>query len=61
LFGGLTLGSSRFRVTREATLKEGTSSVTNPQDRVVTTFEEDVTVVYGLTGDFTVGVTLPIM
>jgi hypothetical protein len=35
--------------------------VTNPQDRVVTTFEEDVTVVYGLTGDFTVGVTLPIM
>jgi len=61
LFGGFTLGSFRFRVTREATLKEGTESVTDPQDQAVTTFEEDVTAVYGLTGDFTVGLTLPIL
>lgn len=61
LFGGFTLGSLRFRVTREATLKEGTESITDPQDQAVTTFEEDVTAVSGLTGDFTLGLTLPIL
>lgn len=61
LFGGFTLGALRFRVTREATLKQGAESVTDPQDQAVTTFEEDVTAIYGLTGDFTVGLTLPIL
>ncbi len=61
LFGGFTLGSIRLRVTRAATLKEGTQSVTDPRDRAVTTFEEDATVVYGATRDLTLGMTLPII
>ncbi|MBI4381840.1 MAG: transporter [candidate division NC10 bacterium] len=61
LFGGFTLGSVRLRVTQAATLKEGTKSVTDPQDQAVTTFEEDVTFVYGATRDLTLGVTLPIL
>jgi hypothetical protein len=61
LFGSFTLGSVRFRVTREATLKAGTEIVPDPKDQAVTTFEEDVTAVYGLTWDFTVGLTLPIL
>jgi len=61
LFGGFTLGAFRLRVTREATLKEGTKTVSDPRDQAVTTFEEDVTVVYGATRDLTVGATLPII
>jgi hypothetical protein len=61
VFGGLSLGSSRLRVTRAATLKEGTTSVTDPQDQALMTFEEDVALVYGLTRDLTLGVTLPIL
>jgi len=61
LFGGFTLGSFRLRVTREATLKEGTETVSDPRDQAVTTFEEDVTVVYGATRDLTVGVSIPIL
>jgi hypothetical protein len=61
LFGGFTLGSFRLRVTEEATLKEGTETVTDPQDQAVTTFEEDFTLVYGATRDLTLGVTLPIL
>ncbi len=61
LFGGFTLGSARLRVTREATLKEGTETVTNPQDQGVSTFEEDLTFVYGATRDLTLGVTQPIL
>lgn len=61
LFGGFTLGSFRLRVTQEATLKEGTESVTDPQDQAVTTFEEDFTLVYGATRDLTLGATLPIL
>ncbi len=61
LFGGFTLGSTRLRVTRAATLKEGTESITDPQDQAVTTFEEDVNFVYGATRDLTLGVTQPIV
>ncbi len=61
LFGGFTLGSARLRVTRAATLKEGTETVTDPQDQAVTTFEEDLEAVYGATRDVTLGVTLPIL
>ncbi len=60
LFGGFALGSVRLRVTREATLKEGTETVADPRDQAVTTFEEDVTVVYGAARDLTLGVTQPI-
>jgi hypothetical protein len=61
LFGGFTLGSFRLRVTEEATLKEGTETVADPQDQAVTTFEEDFTLVYGATRDLTLGATLPIL
>lgn len=61
LFGGFTLGSVRLRVTREATLKEGTETVTDAKDQAVTTFEEDLTLVYGGTRNLTLGVTLPIL
>lgn len=61
LFGGLTLGSARFRVTRAATLKEGTETVSDPKDQVVTAFEEDLTYVHGATRDLTLAVTLPIL
>lgn len=61
LFGGFTLGSTRLRVTEAGTLKEGTSSVGDPQDQNVTTFEEDITVVYGATRDLTLGVTQPFL
>lgn len=61
LFGGFTLGSLRVRVTQEATLKEGTESVTDPKDQALTTFEEDFTIVYGVTRDLTLAVTLPIL
>ncbi|MBI2466751.1 MAG: transporter [Candidatus Rokubacteria bacterium] len=61
LFGGFTLGSVRLRVTQAGTLKEGTETVPDPQDQEVTTFEEDLTAVYGLARDLTVGATLPIV
>ncbi len=61
LFGGFSLGSFRLRVTREATLKEGTESVGDPQDQALTTFEEDLTFVYGATRDLTLAATLPIL
>lgn len=61
LFGGFTLGSFRLRVTREATLKEGTDTVSDPRDRAVTTFEEDLTIVHAATPDLTVGATLPFL
>ncbi|MBI1893101.1 MAG: transporter [Candidatus Rokubacteria bacterium] len=61
LFGGFTLGSFRLRVTREATLKEGTETVSDPRDQSVMTFEEDFTLVYGATRDLTVGATLHIV
>jgi hypothetical protein len=61
LFGGFSLGSFRLRVTQEATLKEGTETVTDPQDQAATTFEEDLTFVYGATRDLTLGATLPIL
>lgn len=61
LFGGFTLGSFRLRVTEEATLKEGTETITDPLDRTVTTFEEDLTLVYGAARDLTVAATLPIL
>ena len=61
LFGGFTLGSFRVRVTHEATLKEGTKSVPDPKDQALTTFEEDITFVYGATRDLTLAATLPIL
>jgi hypothetical protein len=61
LFGGFTLGSTRLRVTRAATLKEGTESVTDPADQAVTSFEEDIEFVYGATRDLTLGVSQPIL
>lgn len=61
LFGGFTLGSVRLRVTRAATLKEGTETISDPKDQAVTTVEEDLEVVYGATRDLTLGVTLPIL
>jgi hypothetical protein len=61
LFGGFTLGSARLRITRAATLKEGTQTVSDPADQAVTTFEEDIEVVYGATRDLTLGVTQPIL
>ncbi|MBI2001624.1 MAG: transporter [candidate division NC10 bacterium] len=50
-----------MRVTHEATLKEGTKSVADPKDQALTTFEEDITFVYGATRDLTLAVTLPIL
>ena len=61
LFGGFTLGSTRLRVTEAGTLKEGTTSVGDPRGQNVTTFEEDITVVYGATRDLTLGVTQPFL
>jgi len=61
LFGGFTLGATRLRVTRAATLKEGTESVADPTDQAATTFEEDMELVYGATRDLTLGVTQPIL
>lgn len=61
LFGGFTLGATRLRVTEAGTLKEGTTSVGDPRDQNVTTFEEDITIVYGATRDLTLGVTQPIL
>ncbi len=61
LFGGFTLGSARLRITRAATLKEGTETVADPKDQAVTTFEEDLEVVYGATRDLTLGVAQPIL
>lgn len=61
LFGGFTLGSFRVRVTREATLKGGTETIADPQDRALTTFEEDFTLVYGATRDLTLAATIPIV
>jgi len=61
LFGGFTLGAFRLRVTRAATLKEGTETLADPLDQAVTTFEEDLTWVYGVTRDLTLGATLPIV
>jgi hypothetical protein len=61
LFGAFSLGSFRLRVTEEATLKEGTDRVADPQDQAVTTFEEDFTFVYGATRDLTLGATLPVV
>lgn len=61
LFGGFTLGSFRLRVTRAATLKDGTKTVADPLDQALTTFEQDLTFVYGVTRDLTVGATLPIL
>lgn len=61
LFGGLTLGSTRVRITRAATLKEGTESVTDPKDQTLTTVEEDITLVYGATRDLTLAATLPLV
>jgi len=61
LFGGFTLGSTRLRVTEADTLKEGTGTVTDPRNQALTTFEEDVTFVYGVTRDLTLGVTFPIL
>ncbi len=61
LFGGFTLGAFRLRVTRAATLREGTETIADPLDQAVTTFEEDVTFVYGATRDLTLGATLPIL
>lgn len=48
-------------MTHEATLKEGTKSVPDPKDQALTTFEEDITFVYGATRDLTLSVTLPIL
>jgi len=61
LFGGFTLGATRLRITRAATLKEGTETVSDPADQAVTTFEEDMEVVYGATRDLTLGVIQPIL
>lgn len=61
LFGGFTLGSTRLRITRAATLKEGTETVSDPADQAVTSFEEDIEFVYGATRDLTLGVTQPIL
>lgn len=61
LFGGFTLGAVRLRVTEAGTLKKGTETVADPRDQALTTFEEDVTVVYGATRDLTLGITQPIL
>jgi hypothetical protein len=61
LFGGFTLGSARLKITRAATLKEGTESVTDPKDQAATTVEEDIEFVSGATRDLTLGVTQPIL
>ena len=59
LFGGFTLASPRVKVTRAMTLLRDGNRVSDPRDRELTVVEEDVTVVYGLTGDLTVGASLP--
>lgn len=61
LFGGFSLGSVRLRVTEADTLKQGTSSVTDPKDETVTTYEEDLTFVWGATRDLTLGITQPFL
>jgi hypothetical protein len=50
LFGGFTLGAADFRYTRES----GSGQELN-------VFQETFTGVYGLTGDLTLGLTLPIV
>ncbi len=59
LFGGFTLVTPRLRVSRAATLKEGTKTVGDPQDQALMTFEEDLEFVYGATRDLTLGLTQP--
>lgn len=61
LFGGLSLGSVRLRVTEADTLKHGTETIGDALDQAATTFEEDVTFVYGAARDLTLGVTFPVI
>ena len=61
LFGGFTLASPRVKITRATTLLQDGNRVSDPRNQDLTVVEEDVTAVYGLTGDLTVGISLPIV
>lgn len=61
LFGGFTLFAPRVKITRATTLLHDGRRVSDPRSQDLIVVEEDVTAVYGLTGDLTVGVSLPIV
>ena len=61
LFGGFSLIVPEFRVTVKTDLLTDGEETTDPLDRELTVYEETLTAVYGVTGDFTVALTLPIV
>lgn len=61
LFGGFSLIVPELRVTVKTDLLKDGEEVTDPLDQELTVYEETLTGVYAVTGDFTVGLTLPIV